>query len=68
MKPILIFSVESRTLTKMDRINITQRIKIIKTYSRNCDCDAATYHALRGDYGLDNHPTTQAIDKIVKKF
>ena len=24
--------------------------------------------ALRGDYGLHNHPITQAIGKIVKKF
>ena len=26
------------------------------------------YRALRGDYGLHNHPITQAIGKIVKKF
>ena len=26
------------------------------------------YHTLRGDYGLHNRPTTQAIGKIVKKF
>ena len=26
------------------------------------------YRALRGDYGLHNRPTTQAIGKIVKEF
>ena len=52
----------------MDRLTITQRIKIIKTYYKNGDSVTATYHALRGDYGLHNRPTTQAIGKIVKKF
>ena len=32
------------------------------------DSDTATYPALRGDYGLHNRPTAQAIGKIVKKF
>ena len=52
----------------MNRLTIIQRIKIIKTYYKNNDSATATYHALRGDYGLHNRPTTQAIDKIVKKF
>ena len=47
---------------------ITQRIKIVKTYYKNTDSATATHHALRGDYGSQNRPTTQAIDKIVKKF
>ena len=37
MKPIFFLSVESLTLTKMDRLTITQRIKIIKTYCKNGD-------------------------------
>ena len=32
MKQIFFFAVESVTLTKMDRLTITQRIKIFKTY------------------------------------
>ena len=52
----------------MDRLTITQRIKIIKTYYKNGDSATATHHALIGDYGLHNRPTTQAIGKIVKKF
>ena len=32
------------------------------------DFDTATHRALSGDYGLYNRPTTQAIEKIVKKF
>ena len=59
---------ESMTLTKMDRLTITQRIKIIKAYYKNGDSASATYHTLRGDYDLHNCPTTQAIPKIVKKF
>ena len=39
---------------------------MIKTYYENGDF--ATYRALRGDYGLYNRPTTQAIGKIVKRF
>ena len=39
-----------------------------KNYQKNGDSSTATYHALRGNYGLHNCPTTQAIDKIVKKF
>ena len=53
---------------EMYRLTIKQRIKIIKTYYKNSDSAAATYSALRGDYGLHNHPTMQAIGKIVKKF
>ena len=49
----------------MDRVTTIQRIKMIKTYKNG---DSATYRALRGDYGFHNHPTTQAIGKIVKKF
>ena len=52
----------------MDRLTITQRIKIIKTYYKNGDSAIATYRALRGDYGLYNRPTTQAIGKIMKKL
>ena len=52
----------------MDRLTITRRIKIIKTYYKNGDSATATYRALRGDYGLHNRPTMQAIGKIVKKF
>ena len=52
----------------MDRLTITQRIKIIKTYYKNGVSAIATYRALRGGYGLHNRPTTQAIAKIVKKF
>ena len=52
----------------MDRLTITQRIKIIKTYYKNCDSATATLRALRGDYGLHNRSTTKAIGKIVKKF
>ena len=52
----------------MDRLTITQRIKIIKTYYKNGDSAPATYCPLRGDYGLHNRPTTQAFGKIVKKF
>ena len=47
---------------------ITQRIKMIKTYHKNSDSAIATYRALRGDYGLHNRPTMQAIGKIVMKF
>ena len=50
----------------MNRLTITQRIKIIKTSYKNGDSVPATYRALRG--GLNNRPTTQAIGKIVKKF
>ena len=52
----------------MDPLTTTQHIKIIKTYYKNCDSVTVTYRALRGDYGLHNHSTTQAIGKIVKKF
>ena len=52
----------------MDHLTITQRIKMIKTYYKNGDSATATYRTLRGDYGLHNRPTTQAIGKIVKKF
>ena len=62
------FQLKVLTLTKIDRLTITQRIKIIKTYYKNGDSATATYRALRGDYGLHNRPTTQAIGKIVKKF
>ena len=52
----------------MDRLTITQRIKMIEIYYKNSDVATATYPALRGDYGLHNRPTMQAIRKIVKKF
>ena len=51
----------------MDRLT-AQRINIIKTYYENGNSATATYSALRGDYGVHNRPTTQAIGKIVKKF
>ena len=65
MKTIFFSLVESLTLMKMDRLIITQRIKIMKTYYKNDDSATATYCALREDYGLQNRPTTQTI---VKKF
>ena len=46
----------------------TQRVKIVKTYYKSGDSATTTCRALRGDYGLHNRPTTQAIDKLVKKF
>ena len=52
----------------MDRLTISQRIKILKTYYKNDDSATATYCALREDYGLHHHSTTQAIGKIVKKL
>ena len=67
MKPISFFSVESLILTKIDRLAITQRIKIIKTYYKNGDA-TATYRALGEDYRLHNRPIRQAIGRIVKKF
>ena len=51
----------------MDRLTITPRIKIIKTYYCS-DSATATYRALRGDYGLHNRSNTQAIGKIKIKF
>ena len=68
MKPIFFLSVESLTLTKSDRLIITQHINITKTYYKNGDSTAAMYHALREDYGLHNRPTKQTISKIVQKF
>ena len=55
-------------MTKMDRLTITESIKLIKIYYKNGDSATATYRGLRGDYCLHNRPTTQAIGKIVKKF
>ena len=52
----------------MGRLTTQQRIKIIKTYHENGNSATATYCALRGDYGVQNRPTMQAIGKIVKKF
>ena len=52
----------------MDRLTITQRTEIIKTYHKNVDSATATNRALRVDYGLHNRPTKQAIGKIEKKF
>ena len=51
----------------MNRLTITQRIKITKTYYKNGYSVTAKYRSLRGDYGLHNRPTTQVIGKIVKK-
>ena len=44
---------------KLDRLTITQHIRMIKTYYKNTDSATALYRALRGDYGLHNRPTTQ---------
>ena len=52
----------------MDRLTITQHVKIIKTCYKNGDPTTVKYRVLRGDSGLHNRPTTQAIGKIVKKF
>ena len=52
----------------MDRLTITQRIKISKSYYKNGDSVTTTYRALRGDYVLHNRPTTQAINKICKEI
>ena len=60
MKPIFFFLVESLTLTKIDRLAVTQRIKITKSYYKNSDSATAAYRALRGDDSLHNRPTTQA--------
>ena len=53
---------------EMDRLSITQRIKMIKTYYKNGNSAKTTYRVLRGDYGLHNRPNTQAVGKIVNKF
>ena len=55
-------------MTKIDCLTITQRIKIIKIYYKNCDSATATYRALKGDYGFHKQPTTQAIGNLVQKF
>ena len=68
MKQSFFFSVESLTLTTMDRLTITQSIKIIKTYFKNGESATAMYHSLREGYGLHNRPIMQAIGRIVKKF
>jgi len=52
----------------MDRLTIADRVKIVKTYYKNDDSPAATFRALRGDFGRFNRPTQQAVCKIVKKF
>ena len=52
----------------MDRLTVTQRRKIIKSYYENADSATATYHDITKDYGLHNRPTTQTVDEIVKKF
>ena len=57
------FAIENLTLTKMDRLTITQLIKMIKT-----DSATATYRALSEDYGLPNRLSSQAIGKIAQKF
>ena len=52
LKQFFFFSVESLTLRKTDRLTITQRIQIIKTYYKNGDPATVTYRALRGHYGF----------------
>ena len=51
-----------------NRLTITQRIKITKTYYKNGDSATGSYRALRWDYGLYNRLAAQAIGKIGKKF
>ena len=51
---------------KIERLAVTQPIKIIKTHYKNYDSTTATYRAIRGDYGLHNRSTTQVIGKVVK--
>ena len=41
-----LFSIESLILRKMDRLTITQRIKMIKTNYKNGDPATVTYRAL----------------------
>ena len=53
------FSVESLTLSKVDRITIIRYMTIIKTSHKNSDSSTATFSALRGGYRLHNRPTTQ---------
>ena len=48
-------------MTKMDHLTITKLKKIIKTFYKNRNSATTTSRALRGDYGLHNHPTTQGI-------
>ena len=52
----------------MDHLTITQRVKIIKNYYKNGNFATITHRTLIEGYGLYNHPTTQAIGKIVQKF
>ena len=52
----------------MDSLAIIQPMKIMKTYYKNGDSATATYRALSGDYGSHNHPTAQAMGKIIKNF
>lgn len=37
----------------MDRLTITERVKIVKTYYKNSDYLVALCHALRGDDMVD---------------
>ena len=53
---------------KIDRLTIIQRLKMIKSCYKKGYSTTVTHRALRGDYGLRNRSTTQAIGKIVKKF
>ena len=48
----------------MDRLTITQLIKMIKTCYKNCDSATATYRALKVNYSLHNRPSPQAFGKI----
>ena len=41
------FSIESLTLTKIDRLPVIQHKKIIKTYYKNGDSATATHRGLR---------------------
>ena len=42
----------------MDRLTVTQRIKIIKNLLQKWLFATTTYRALRENYGLHNHSTT----------
>lgn len=49
----------------MDRLITAQCMKIAKTNYENCDSNLVMLRTLRGDYGTQNHPTNQAVVKIL---
>lgn len=56
-----------KVFRKMNRLTITERVKIVKTYHKK-GSNMATFRGLRGGYGAHNRPTTKAILKISKKY